>query len=289
MNASDAPDTSELQRMQEAFLEKASALEIPKLELYHWYHTVDLGDGLVTPGQYDFRGSLASFGFREDMTGMRVLDVGSATGFFTFEFERRGADVTSIELPSLHHLDRFPGQTLHSTLRRLAAMRTPKEQLASDSLIALSAAETYFYHLDGPFQFCYRVLRSKARRVYSTVYELREQLRGEKSFDLVFLGDVLVHTIDPLRGLAEAAALCGGELILSQVMPVEHGERALVHYVGGENPEEDDISWFLPNKLCFLQMLKKLGFAKVEEIGRNTGRLRPSGYEFDRPVIRARR
>jgi len=36
---------------------------------------------------YDFRQSLPCFQFPEDMRGMRVLDVGSATGFFAFEFE----------------------------------------------------------------------------------------------------------------------------------------------------------------------------------------------------------
>src|SRR3954447_19802676 len=47
--------------------------------LYYWYHTVDLGDGLVTPGLHDYRRSLGEFHFPEDMSGMNVLDVGSAT------------------------------------------------------------------------------------------------------------------------------------------------------------------------------------------------------------------
>ena len=31
-------------------------------------------------------------------------------------------------------------------------------------------------------------------------------------------------------------------------------------YVGGGDPEEDHISWWLPNKSCLMQMLTKLGF-----------------------------
>ena len=34
------------------------------------------------------------------MRGMTVLDIGPAHGFFAFEFERRGAIVTTAELPS---------------------------------------------------------------------------------------------------------------------------------------------------------------------------------------------
>ncbi len=60
--------------------------------------------------------------FPENMSGMTVLDVGSATGFFAFEFERRGARVISVELPSLRDLDRFPGQDVESSLRKIESM-----------------------------------------------------------------------------------------------------------------------------------------------------------------------
>ena len=79
------------------------------LKNYYWYHTVDLANGLITPGTYDYREVLDVFQFPKDMKGMSVLDVGSAIGFFAFEFERRGGDVTSLELPSIEDLDRFPG------------------------------------------------------------------------------------------------------------------------------------------------------------------------------------
>jgi hypothetical protein len=96
------------------FLERSrqfnARADLADADRYYWYHTVDLGDGLITPGMYDYRETIAAFGFPDDMHGMTVLDVGSATGFFAFEFERRGARVISVELPSLRDLDRFPGQ-----------------------------------------------------------------------------------------------------------------------------------------------------------------------------------
>src|SRR5271169_424865 len=79
---------------------------------FYWYHTIDVGDGLITPGLYDYRETVPAFQFPAEMRGMTVLDVGSATGFFAFEFEKRGARVVSAELPSLVDLDRFPGQTV---------------------------------------------------------------------------------------------------------------------------------------------------------------------------------
>src|SRR5215218_3167860 len=87
---------AEYQRQLGAFDEWTRAAGHDGMEHYYWYHTVDLGGGVVTPGDYDFRDQLPAFGFPDDMTGMRVLDVGSATGYFAFEFARRGAEVVSV-------------------------------------------------------------------------------------------------------------------------------------------------------------------------------------------------
>ena len=48
--------------------------------------------GIVTPGWSDPKvDKLPHFGLPASMTGMRVLDIGNAEGFFSFEAERRGA------------------------------------------------------------------------------------------------------------------------------------------------------------------------------------------------------
>src|SRR4051794_15786079 len=87
------------------FVETTRARGCECVARYYWYHTLDLGEGLVTPGDYDFRDTVRLFPFPPDMKGMTVLDVGSATGFFAFEFERRGAAVTSVDLPSIADWD----------------------------------------------------------------------------------------------------------------------------------------------------------------------------------------
>ena len=56
------------------------------------FHRMDLGYGIITPGRSDpATKKLPHFGPPDDMTGMRVLDVAAAEGFFSFESERRGA------------------------------------------------------------------------------------------------------------------------------------------------------------------------------------------------------
>src|SRR5580704_16079938 len=276
----------------EIFASRARQLGLPDTGRFYWYHTIDLGDGLVTPGLYDYRATLPDFHFPENMQGMTVLDVGSATGFFAFEFERRGARVVSTELPSLRDLDRFPGQDVENSVRKIERMIFPDGLDLESMRRGDSERELYRCLLDGPFQFCKERLGSKVERCYSTVYDLTAGKLGMApqefgGFDLVFLGDVLLHTLYPLNALAALAPLCRGQLVLAQMLPEGPQEPPAMMYVGGGDPAEDDISWWLPNRSCLVQMLTKLGFPTVEEVGWHSGILQPGGHPFRRIILRA--
>lgn len=56
-----------------------------------WFHTIDLGNGIVTPGQDRSPQKLKGLRMPGDLKGKTVLDIGAADGFFSFEAERRGA------------------------------------------------------------------------------------------------------------------------------------------------------------------------------------------------------
>jgi tRNA (mo5U34)-methyltransferase len=272
----------------ENFNQRAVAVGLGDVGNYYWYHTVELPYGLVTPGLYDFRASLSCFPFPEDMRDMTVLDIGSATGFFAFEFERRGARVVSVELPSLYALDRFPGQKIEHTLETIEQMIVPRSLDGLGGFIKkFTAEQLYFYLLEGPFEFCRKLLNSNIERCYSTIYELSPANLGAESFDLVFMGDVLLHTLNPLAALAAVAPLCRDTLVLSQVMPEDNKGQPVMHYVGGEDSKSDELSWWWPNESCLAQLLKKLGFRDVVRVGKHTGTLRPSGFGYERSILRA--
>jgi tRNA (mo5U34)-methyltransferase len=288
--ANEMTSAEEFLEQTKIFAARTRERGLPDTSRFYWYHTIDLGDGIVTPGLYDYRDTLKDFPFPQDMSGMTVLDVGSATGFFAFEFERRGARVVSTELPSLRDLDRFPGQSVENSLKKIERMIFP-DGLDLDSMRrGDSAQELYRCLLDGPFQFCKQRLGSRVERYYSTIYDLTAEKAGvQGGFDLVFVGDVLVHTLYPLRALAALAPLCQGQLIFAQMLPDGPQEPPAMLYVGGGDPEEDHISWWLPNKSCLIQMLTKLGFPAVEEAGWHSGVLRPGGHPFKRVILRARK
>ncbi len=64
------------------------------------YHSLELNDGTVIPGLIPvdaLRGRLNRFPLPEDLSGRRVLDVGAASGWNSFECERRGAEVVAVD------------------------------------------------------------------------------------------------------------------------------------------------------------------------------------------------
>lgn len=65
-----------------------------------WWHSIDLGNGQVTPGVHsltELQGLYHSLELPEDLTGRSLLDIGCWDGFYSFETERHGARVTSVD------------------------------------------------------------------------------------------------------------------------------------------------------------------------------------------------
>lgn len=66
----------------------------------HWHHAFEIFPGLITPGTYQPGFLLEKTRLPADLTGMRVLDIGTCDGFFALQLARRGADVVAIDYRS---------------------------------------------------------------------------------------------------------------------------------------------------------------------------------------------
>src|ERR1041384_7819399 len=103
---------------------------------HHWWHTIDVGPNLVTPGAWDIRHLPAQIPWPDSLAGKRCLDVGTMDGFWAFEMERRGAgevlaiDVRDSEKDTLFYrrqnrsesrAQRQPGETFNVLVERLAS------------------------------------------------------------------------------------------------------------------------------------------------------------------------
>src|SRR5882672_12116643 len=127
----------------------------------YWFHQIELAPDLITPGWSNPKqDKLPHFGLPEDMTGMRVLDIGCAEGFFSFEAERRGArEVIGI--------DSFP-----DSVRRFNIVKAARQSNATAFLMNVYDLEPrrlgtfdlvlfygVFYHLKHP-QYALERIRS---------------------------------------------------------------------------------------------------------------------------------
>jgi SAM-dependent methyltransferase len=73
----------------------------PKLADRTCYHKYEVEPGLYTPGQFielEPKLFLDELGVPGGLVGLRALDIGAWDGPFTFELERRGAQVTALDI-----------------------------------------------------------------------------------------------------------------------------------------------------------------------------------------------
>jgi tRNA (mo5U34)-methyltransferase len=56
-----------------------------------WHHRIEISPGIFTPGLQWTQEMLLDIGLPDDLSGLRVLDLGARDGFFSFECEKRGA------------------------------------------------------------------------------------------------------------------------------------------------------------------------------------------------------
>lgn len=76
--------------------------EIRRLVADHgrWFHEIELAPGILTPGEDSNRMKLPildGLGLPQDCEGLRMLDIGCSDGYFSFEMESRGAQVTAMD------------------------------------------------------------------------------------------------------------------------------------------------------------------------------------------------
>jgi tRNA (mo5U34)-methyltransferase len=199
-----------------------------------WYHTIELPDGRTTPGIYNHRPYLPLYGLPESLAGKTVLDVGAASGFFTFEFEDRGAAVTATDLPTWGAHD-------------LGANYQPE--------LTPAGAESYLHE---PFLFAHRARGSRAARILTSIYDITPETTG--TFDVVFCGSVLIHLSDPAMALRRLQAVTREAAIIATVVyPLDVADPVAL-FTGHLKGD----TWWAPNRAAFEALVQSAGFSGWE-------------------------
>lgn len=203
-----------------------------------WYHTIDLGNGIVTPGIYDHRPYLDFYGIPSDLKGKRVLDIGTASGFFAFEFEKRGAMVVATELANWWEHDFGPDYKIDKPL------------------------EVLQNYLHEAFNLAKKLLNSQVERVLINIYDISIEKIGP--FDLVFCSSLLLHLTDPIKALWNIRKVTKGLSIIATAIQPEEDPLPQALFIGKSHGD----TWWLPNKACLIEMVKSAGFRRVEWISK---------------------
>lgn len=226
-----------------------------------WYHTIDLGHGIATPGFIDNRGTEHLFGIPEDLTGKRCLDIGTYDGFWSFEFERRGAaEMIGIDVDSPADYD------LPRPLKLKAIEERERDKAAHQQAWSDNMAHVGMQWPGEGFRTAAEILGSRARREVCDVYDLAPERFG--LFDVVLISQLLLRMRDPQTVVENMLSVTapGGCAIIAE--PYDSELEAL------SKPASEFIGvtamgiWWAHSIKSMKRMMEVAGFERIEEVSR---------------------
>ena len=224
--------------------------QIHSVDECNFYHSTDIpGVGLVE-GQWDLRAACDDYLGGYDFTGKRVLEIGPATGFLTFQIEKTAAEVVAVELP----MDRdfwnaVPYEKLGLSRGRDKSWAEVEKQF-----------HEHIGRIRNGFWFCHEKFASNTRVYHGSAEDLPEEL-GE--FDVVLLASILLHSRSPVAILESCARLVTDTVIITEIHDAALGEGPVCSLVPTEGNNAWDTWWrFTPR--FFTQFLEVLGFTEHE-------------------------
>jgi tRNA (mo5U34)-methyltransferase len=198
-----------------------------RVNALRWYHTIDLGGGLVTPGVDDCAVRLPRLGIPDSLAGRTVLDIGAWDGFFSFECERRGASrVVAADYYSWHSRDGWGTKA--------------------------------------GFELAREALGSSVEDVDIDVMELSPERMG--TFDVVLLLGVLYHLPHPLMALERVASVTRDLLIVDTVVDLVGFRRPAAVFYPGRDLNNDPTNRWGFNPAGVEALLRTVGFMQVQRV-----------------------
>jgi len=198
-----------------------------------WFHTIDLGGGVVTAGEDDSPRKLTWLHLPADLRGKTVLDVGAWDGFFSFECERRGAERVVAVDPECWNPPAW-GDRGWGTRQG--------------------------------FDFAHAALGSKVEPVELGSIEEIDTLG---TFDVVLFLGVLYHLPDPLPLLEKVSAAARELLVLETHADLQGLRRPAMAYYPGAEVDGDESNWWGPNPALLQALLRGHGFERVDVVHRD--------------------
>jgi tRNA (mo5U34)-methyltransferase len=225
-----------------------------------WWHSIDVGQGIVTPGAKTPRviaRELESLRL-PDLSGKTVLDIGAYDGYYSFAAERMNAS-------RVVALDRFawcidlPAAAKYGEeCKRKAVDPEPVEQTPHWQPALLPGKRG--------FDMAHSALRSKVEVVVDEFHTMDVARLGE--FDVTLYLGVLYHMQDPLACLKRLAGVTRQLAVIEThavaLAGYEHLE--VCEFYSGAQLNRDASNWWGPNLKALVGMCLASGFSRVEVV-----------------------
>jgi len=226
-----------------------------------WWHSIDLGDGVVTPGhKTPAHLALEIEAWKlPDFAGKTVLDIGAWDGFYSFLAERSGARrVVAIDYHAWG-LD-SKRQWEHQRVR----IEQGRPPLAYERIPGVWNPGT----LPGKaaFDTAHRILGSRVEQLVGDFMTVPPELVG--SHDIVLFLGVLYHCQDPL-GALRRVALWTREVAVIETAGIHVPGRedvGLVEFYEADELGGDLSNWWAPNLLGLTKLCRAAGFREVKPV-----------------------
>jgi tRNA (mo5U34)-methyltransferase len=194
---------------------------------FPWWHSIDLGNGLVTPGRVPLPDCVSKAGLvfdRVNLSGLDVLDIGAFNGYYSFDAKRRGA----------------------------------RKVLATDSYAWVNR------DIRGreAFDLARTILGAQVDAREIDVADLSPETVGR--FDVVLYLGVFYHRYDAIEALAKAAAVAKHLLVVETHLALRHLDVPAMEFYPGSEQANDPTNWWGPNEHLVTALLRGHGFHEIE-------------------------
>src|SRR5215469_13754000 len=220
-----------VQRFLKAKEERVSALGGPATALSQlgeggWFHSFELSDGTLVPGNKTLGVLRAEFDavFAPlALDGQSVLDVGAWNGAFSFEAKRLGAarvlatDMYTWAHPFFRGFERF-----------------------------------LYVRKDSGLNTDYKMLDT---------HRIRRDIVG--TFDVVLFLGVFYHLHDPLTVITNIADVATSWLVVETHLDLDDVPDPAMRYYPSAELADDPTNWWGPNQHCVEALLRTAGFAEI--------------------------
>lgn len=216
-------------------------------EVPFWWHHIELGYGIVTPGHcWGGRPDilcllLEKLDLPNDLCGKSVVDIGAWDGFFSFEVEKRGASKV-LAIDKCHRMFK-EGQFLDA--------RTKGFEIAKE------------------------ILASKVEYKIMDVLDLTPDIG---TFDIALCLGLIYHLENPILALKKIASVTKEMVVIESEVLDKGGNIPLAQFIETVY-HGDPTVWWIPNRACLEAMVCSVGFKRIHSLKWRRSRIIVKGYK----------